>query len=323
VALGFIRPHQIWPAMAWYVLAIIGYEMATVFYNAFLVGLSDEHSFGKVSAWGWAIGYVGGLLALLVSLPFLPKSYEASDAAQASVVYWIAAGWYLIFSLPTLFWLKPALTRTREEDGATAESLNLWQVLAVPGLSAFLLMYFLYMEGTTTVIEFTGAFTKEVLGFSPRENVMLFLVLNVIAAPGALLFGYWLDAIGPKRSVRRALIAWCVVCVGVSLSTTRVIFWLTALLAAAALGAIQSASRAWMARLAPPGQTGQYMGLLALSGKASAIVGPTLFGLLADIFASLTSKSVGYRLTMVVFGLLFVAAMLLLQKVPEKRSLQV
>ncbi len=319
--LGFVLPYATWPAIALYVFAIVGYELSFVFYSAYLPDLAEPHEYGQLSSRGWALGYVGGLLALVCALPLLPKQYDIAHATNGAWVYWIVAAWFLVFSLPALFMLKPLDAPAPAAVPASAPQtpkLNIWRALRTPGLGIFLVTYFLYTEGVTTVIEFTGAFTKEVLSFTPKDNVILFLILNIIAAPGALLFGTWLDRIGPRRAVRRALVAWCIVCVGAALVSTRAMFWPVAALAAVALGAIQSASRAWMARIAPKDRMSEYMGLLALSGKASAIVGPALFGICAEGFGRLTSLSMGYRLSMLVFALSFVVAWHLTKRVPEE-----
>ncbi|MCS6797837.1 MAG: MFS transporter [Myxococcota bacterium] len=316
-ALGLLGPGS--GAAAWwtYVLAIACFEGAYVFYNAFLPDLAPPERLGRLSGLGWATGYAGGLLALACVLPLLPERYEAAEASEGARVYLVTAGWWALFSLPALLLLRdrPDATRAATPGPSLRATLRLLSTHRV--VAVFLVAYLLYNDGIETVIEFTGIYTKEVLGFTPSDNVVLFLALNLIAAPGALLFGRLLDRIGGVRTLRITLLVWMLVVVGAALARTKAAFWPVAMLAAVVIGATQASSRALMARLGPRERAGELMGLLALSGKASAIVGPALYGLVAQVGADPTDPARGHRIAIVVIGALFVAAFFVLGRVRE------
>jgi UMF1 family MFS transporter len=324
--LAFVPPGQPLLAAGLYVVANFAFEGAYVFYNAFLPDLAPPERVGRLSGYGWALGYVGGLLALGLCFPLVPKSYTVDAAGAASTVFLIIAVWYLVFSLPALLWLRdrPSDAAARPDGrgylrAAFAELLaTIRHVASYRAVAFFLAAYFLYNDGITTVIQFTGIYTKEVLAFGPRENVVLFLVLNVIAAPGALVFGSLVDRIGGRRTIQLTLVVWVVVVGAAATATSKVGFWPVAVLAAIVIGATQASSRALMARLAPRDRMGEFMGFLALSGKASAVMGPMLYGVVADVVGRPGDGGRGHRIAIACIGALFVVALVVLRRVDER-----
>ncbi len=320
--LGVLPPGSGVAAFVLYVVANFAFEGAYVFYNAFLPELTTPDRIGRLSGQGWALGYVGGLLALIVCLPLTPADYAPEHAGAASAIYFVVAGWYLVFSVPSLLWLRDRARPGRPEGGYVRSAFSeLAQTLrnarAYRPILVFLAAYFLYNDGITTVIEFVSVFTGEVLAFTPGDNVLLFLVLNVIAAPAALFFGHVLDRVGGRRTIRVTLVLWMAVVAGAALVTTKAPFWGVAVVAAIVIGATQSSSRALMARLAPRHRVGEFMGLLALSGKASAVFGPALYGAVAESAEVPGSPGSGHRIAILVIGSFFLVAFLIMGRVDE------
>lgn len=323
--LGLTPPGSGLGAMALFVVANVAFEGAYVFYNAFLTDLAPPERVGRLSGYGWALGYVGGLSALFVVRPLLPTDYAASEAGRGALVYFVVASWYLVFSLPTLLVLRDRrapepLTRELVRGALAQVRTTITSVRAYRNIAIFLLAYLLYTDALDTTVHFTGIYTRRVLDFTPDDNVRLFLVLNVIAAPGALVLGWLADRIGARRAIQISLVLWCGVIAFAVRAHDQASFWPAAVLAALAIGATQSASRALMARLAPPGRTGELMGFLSLSGRASAIFGPLIYGFTASAFADPAAPGRGDRIAILVVGALFPVAMIVLRKVEEPRS---
>ncbi len=300
-------------------------------------GSKADNDVGRLSGRAWALGYAGGLLALGLCFPLLPQDYNAAGAVAASRIYWVVAAWYGIFSLPALIWLpepdpqRPGATTARSmghrqsffglmRDAFGHLGHTLGTVRSLPVLALFLAAFFLYSDAIATVIEFIGVFTKEVLAFGPSDNVVLFLILNVVAIPGTLMFGVLTDRLGGVPTLRITLVLWTVVAVAGAFVQGRAMFWGVAMLAATVIGAAQATSRAVMAQLAPEGRTGEFMGLLAFSGKASAVLGPVLYGVMADSFSTGEDHSLGHRLAMGLLGLLFVVAWMVLGRLQRLQA---
>lgn len=325
-ALGFVPPGEGVAALLLYVVANFAFEGAYVFYNAFLPELASPSRVGRLSGYGWALGYVGGLLALICCLPLTPAEYTAEHARSASLIYFVVAGWFFLFSIPSLLWLRDRAPAERppggfvragfRELGQTLRRIRHHRVILI-----FLAAYFLYNDGITTVIEFVSVFTSEVLAFTPSDNIVLFLVLNVIAAPGALFFGHLLDRVGGRRTIRVTLALWVVVVAAAAAVTSKAMFWGVAILAAVVIGATQSSSRALMARLAPRARMGEFMGLLALSGKASAVFGPAVYGAVAEAAEVPDAPGSGHRIAILVIGSFFLVAFFIMGRVDERAGM--
>jgi len=313
-----------------YVIANFAFEGAYVFYNAFLPELAPPSRVGRLSGIAWGVGYAGGLAALVAVGPWTPASLDdvgAAGGGNVPAIYLSVAAWYLLFSGPALLFLRdrpPAPTRSDDGDGqggptAWSELLAILRGLrSQPAIAFFLAAFFLYNDALTTVIHFTAIYTDEVLGFTPKDTRWLFIVMNVVALPGAIGFGYLQDRIGGLWTLRINLVIWIAVVVLAVLAQTKGDFWPAAFLAATVIGATQSASRALMARLAPAERVGEYMGLLALSGKGSSALGPVLYGVLASAFATAADPAAGNRVAVSVLGGFFVVALGLLGRVRTK-----
>ncbi|MBK8172411.1 MAG: MFS transporter [Sandaracinaceae bacterium] len=323
-ALAFVPPGAGLTAFVLYVVANFAFEGAYVFYNAFLPELVPPERFGRLSGQAWALGYVGGLLALFAVKPLIPKDYSVASAGHASYIYLIVAAWYLLFSIPALIWLKDRVVIDAQPLGAlarrsfamlatTLRALRRYRMVVI-----FLAAYFLYTDALTTFYEFAGIFTKDVLAFSPSDNVTLFLILNVVAAPGAWASGYLVDKLGGKRSILITLLLWLVVVAGAALTRSKESFFGVAMLAAVVIGATQAASRAVMARIAPRKRMGEFMGLLSLSGKASSILGPTLYGVVVDANIVAGDPGHGHRVAITVIGSFFLIALVILLQLDER-----
>lgn len=258
------------------VVSYVGFEGGLVFYNSYLPEIARRDFQGRVSGWGFAVGYSGSLLSLLLALPFVQRG-------AFSGVWLSVAGAFLLFSLPAFVWL-PADQAPRR--GILEAAMGGFQLTAqtfrelrtLPNTRRFLLAYFFYEDGVNTVINFASAFAAQTLGFTFPELLVLFGVVQISALVGAFLWAKPTDRRGPKRVVMTMLAQWSLVTVAAFLVQTKAQFFLVAVLAGSGLGAIQASSRAFMATLVPRGREGDFFGFYALCGKSAAVLGPLLFG---------------------------------------------
>ncbi len=287
VGLGLLGPGDLGWGILLLVLAILGFELAAMFYNAFLPEFASSRSMASLSGLAWGLGYVGGLLSLLVCIPFL------GDIQDLRYTAFLVAAWFFLFGLPTFLFVKDrdksspklSLVDSYQKLGESLRKLS-----SLGDLPRFLIAFFFYNNGLLTVIVFAVAFTNQSLGFSAKESLFLVLFLNLLAAPGAIFLGRVASKWGEKRTISWTLMAWMVVVLlsflltrrdWVSPEFARKAFWLVAGLAALCIGATQATSRAFVGLLAPRGQEGEYYGYMALSGKASGVLGPLFFGMVS------------------------------------------
>ncbi len=290
-ALGRATDQHIWLALALVALANVAFELAFVFYNAFLPQLAPPDQLGSLSGRGWAFGYLGGLLCLAVCLGFVGFAgvgpFVTTEAHfNVRVAALVVAGWFAVFSLPMF-------TRVRDLAGApvaTAAPRAVWQTLRSlpehPSLLWFLLAHLVYNDALMALIALAGLYMKGTLGMDVGEIMATAIALNVLAGLGALLFGKLDDRVGPKVVILASLallLAGGVLAVAVP---TRGAFFVAAALVGLGMGPNQSASRTLLARLVEGGRSAEYFGLFAVSGKATVWLAPLLFSLVVQATGS-------------------------------------
>ena len=266
------------------VLANIGKEGGLVFYNSFLPEIAGPEYQGRVSSWGYAIGYAGSISALLLAMVLIDKGFLTAS--------WpMSAFFFLLFSLPAFVLLPPDGTSTLRVSRAAREGLRyslsaLKKIWSNTEQRKLLIAYLIYADGVNTVIVFSSIFAATTLHFGPRELILVFLTVQFTALAGAFLFAKPTDAWGPKKVVVLSLYLWTMVSVAAFFVTTKTIFFVIASAAGLGLGTVQAATRAFYARFIPDGQESEYFGVYSLMGKTSAIAGPILFGYISSTFGS-------------------------------------
>ena len=288
--LWFVRPLEadILRALVLVALANVAVELATVFYNALLPRLAPAHLIGRISGWGWAAGYAGGLAALVLCLTLLikanppPAFLDIATAEPVRATAVLTALWLLVFSLPLfLFVSEPRASGMpigRALAGGWAElKSTLRHAWADPVLLRFLIARMLYVDGLAALFAFGGIFAAQRFEFRLDEVLMLGILLNVTGAVGAAAFGWIDDRIGSKPTILTALAGLIGLGAAALVIDDKTLFWVVAGALGLFVGPAQSASRSLMARLAPAGLEAEMFGLFALSGKATAFMAPFAF----------------------------------------------
>ena len=323
-ALTFVRPGQpnaVVIALAVFVVANVAFELGLVFYNSFLSTLAAPERIGRISGYGWGLGYFGGLAALAAALVvFVPETplfgIPTDEGFNLRATNLLVAGWFLIFSIPAFIHLRdgsaPAggvsVRQAFRDVAATARHLRRYRQVV-----RFLLARLLYNDGLVTVFAFGGIYAVGTFGFSFQELVTFGIVLNVGAGLGALAFGFVDDRIGGKATIGLSVAALVVATLLGALAPTRTWFWVSAILVGIFIGPNQSASRSLMARFVPAQHESEFFGFFAFSGKVTSFMGPALLGVLSDVY----NQRVGVA-SLLVF---FVLGGLILWRVDEREGI--
>ena len=324
--LWFATPEvgSIYFALFWVVIATLGFEFSMVFYNAYLPELAPRSHWGRLSGWGWGLGYFGGLAALALALfgfvqtdnPLFGVGTDQSENIRACAV--VVAVWFAVFSVPVFLYLPKQQSKSLPLTQAVKTGCsNL--VATLKGLPqhksvlGFLIARMIYTDGLNTLFAFGGIFAAGTFGMELSEVILFGITLNVTAGIGAALFAWGDDWWGPKRVILISLAALILLSVAGVFAPDKTTFWIVGLLIGIFLGPTQSASRSVMARLAPENLHTEYFGLYALSGKATAFIGPWILGMTTLAFES---QRAGMA-TIVIFFL--VGALLMLRlDIPKK-----
>jgi MFS transporter, UMF1 family len=291
VLLWFVRPSpdSVPLALIGIVLATIGFEVACVFYNALLPAVAPPAYIGRVSGWGWGLGYVGGIVCLAIVLfGFVlnatpPFGLDRASAEHVRIAGPFSALWYALFALPLFFFVpEPEVNAVPIGRAVREGAADLWHTIKTlrqhRGIAWFLLANMVYTDGLTTLFAFGGIYAAGTFGMTLDEVIMFGIALNLTAGIGGFAFAWIDDRIGARPTVMIGLAALIAIGGAMLVIESKTTFWILGLLLGSFFGPVQAASRSLAARLAPPEQRGQMFGLFALSGRVTAFVGPAVLG---------------------------------------------
>jgi UMF1 family MFS transporter len=320
----FVEKGDILLGFVLFILANIGFEAGLVFYDAFLPNLTEKKNFGRVSGYGFAMGYVGALAVLLIVMFMLPESSSADYFYYIRLTFVVAALFFFVFSIPLfLFVREPQISEVIKTDVVkngihkSFETLkNIFFRKKYPSVSRFLFAFFLYNDAIITIIAFASIFAANILKMTDEQVIIFFVIVQSTAIVGSFIFGIISDHIGPKKTITITLVIWIIVVIGAFFVQTVSEFYIVGLLAGLSIGSSQSCSRSLMALLTPKEREAEFFGFYdGLFGKSSAVVGPLVYGIVSDISNE--------RFAALAIGVFFVVGLFVLQKVivpPLKNS---
>jgi len=345
----FPRPEFLLPGVTLIALGNVFFEFAGVNYNAMLAQISTPKNIGKVSGFGWGMGYLGGIVALLIVLQlFVQPSFawfgaSTEDSLNIRLVAVFSALWFFIFALPVLF-AVPELPKPKQAAklGFLASyGLLLRRIKAIyrtsPHTIFFLLASAIFRDGLAAVFTFGGIIAAGTFGFELKEVIFFAIFGNIVAAVGAMIGGLLDDRAGPKAviigSLAGLLIAGTVILVlgngnyvffGQPWAGTTT-FWVFGLFLCLFVGPAQSSSRAYLARLAPHGESGELFGLYATTGRAVSFLAPTLFTLCIAVASPLVAPGEAQRWGILGIMVVLLAGLLVMLpvKAPGKAEIAV
>ncbi len=318
--LGLTGAGSIAWAMGLIVLSNLAFATGENLISAFLPEIAPEGHLGRVSAFGWSLGYLGGITVLGICLAAIEAAarFGLEPAKAVPIAMGVVALCYGLAALPTFLWV-PERGHTSREGGFLRSGLGRLertrkQLRGLADLRWFLASAFVYASGTFTVIVLAAVYATEVFGFGTQETMGLILVLNLAAAGGAFGFGQLQDRLGSVPALGLSLALW-IASLGLAFGAqTRPGFWLAALGVGVALGGSQSVGRALLGLLTPPGRAAEFYGFWGMTLRLAAVVGPVSFGAIAEVTAG------NLRLGLLSTAAFFLVGSLLLSRVNEERG---
>ncbi|MGC6469937.1 MAG: MFS transporter [Flavobacteriales bacterium] len=317
--LFFPTQGQVYFALIIFVCANILFEIGTVFSNAYLPDLASKSKLGKVSGLAWGMGYLGGLLALVLALLLLVQTdspifgFEILNGENIRATNFLVSIWFLVFSLPFFLFInenskakpRPSISQMMNDSLSRLQS-TFKSITSYKTICKFLLARLIYNDALVTIFAFGGIYAANTVGFSFEEIIILGIILNVLAGLGAFVFGYLEDYWGSKKVINWSIIGLSLACVIAILSpelpgllslvfggdsipnwfSPKFLFWCSAVLIGVFSGPNQSSSRSLMSSLTPSEKKNEFFGFYAFSGKATAFIGPLLFGLATSQFGT-------------------------------------
>lgn len=317
-ALAFVKPGLAYGpliALTLFVVADMSFEVGNVFYNAFLPSIASPERIGRVSGYGWGLGYVGGMACMIVALvgfvtdaPWFGMTKELGWNIRA--INLLVAGWFLLFSLP-LFLVVPetrltpaklSVKETFQELAQTVRDLRKYSEIV-----KFLIARVIFNDGLVTIFAFGGIYAAGTFGMTMSEIIVFGIVLNISSGIGAFAFGVLDDKIGGKKTILVTIVCLFVTTAIAVWAPNRTWFWVAGVLLGIFVGPNQSASRSLMGRFVPDKHQSEFFGFFAFSGKATAFAGPFLLGVVAEGFHSQRAGIASIMLFFIVGGVLLMS----------------
>lgn len=326
IVLFFPMPGQIYFALITFVIGNFAFEIGLVFYNAFLPEIAPQDKIGRVSGFAWGLGYIGGLLCLVIALftlvmpedPIFGISKENGEYIRATNL--LVAMWYALFSIPIFVMVqekkKEKLAFSRELfSKATRQFVNTFhEIRRYRDIFRMLVARLFYNDGLVTIIAFGAIYAVGTFGFSTQDTLIFGIVLNVCAGLGAIGFGYLDDKLGGKTTIQITNIGLILASLLAVFAQSATGFWIAGVVVGLLMGPNQSASRSLMGRFIPQDKENEFYGFFAFSGKATSFMGPILLGQFTLLFDS-------QRAGVSVVILLFIIGMAILHGVNEREGI--
>ena len=323
--LYFVGPGDVVLAMTLIIIANIMFYTGENLISAFLPEITTPEKMGRISAMGWTLGYLGGMLTLVLCLAYINSATSRGETAAqfvpASML--IVAVVFALAAAPTFIWLKEraqAKPATSEGNLVRQAYRRLKQTFeharSFQDLFRFLITLTVFHSGIMTVIVLAAIYAQEEMGFTTEDTIKLILIVNVSAAVGAALFGFIQDKIGSKKTLMTTLILWIISMVYLFQLDDRFSFWIAANLIGIALGSSQSAGRAMIGLFSPVERCGEFFGLWGLATKLAAVCGPLCYGFITYVTAG------NHRIALLSTTVFFFLGLILLLTVNESRGIK-
>lgn len=289
----------------------------------FLPELAAAKDMGRISGYGWSLGYIGGLIVLGLCLGYIQwaqaRAMPATDYVPVTML--ITAAAFGLAALPTFLWLRERAVAQPLASGDSYLGIGFARVRDTlrharryRDLFRFLVTLAIYYCGIYTVIVLAAVYAQQAMGFDTQQTIVMILVVNITAALGAFSFGFLQDRLGSVRTLALTLLVWIAALVTAYFVETPAEFWVVANLVGIALGSSQSAGRALVGQFSPPARAAEFFGLWGLAQKTAAMIGPLVYGLVA------WTTQGNHRLALLSTAVFFVVGLALLMTVNERRG---
>lgn len=321
--LSLVGPGEVLLAMVLVTISAIMFALGENLIAAFLPELVSKEKMGRMSGYGWSVGYFGGLLTLGSCLWFIQwgRQQGMADIDIIPVTMLITAAIFALTASPTFIWLRERAVEQPKEGNISYFRISFnrlrhtfKQAIHFQDLFRFLLALAVYQSGVSTVVVLAAIYAQEVLGFGRQELIILIMVVNVTAAVGAFICGHLQDKIGSIPTLAITLVLWIIAILTAFVATLPVHMWVAGNIIGIAMGSSQAVGRALVSQFTPVDRSGEFLGLWGLVNRLSVIIGPLSYG-----FVNYVTQD-DHRLALLSTLLFFIVGLLLLGRVNEQRG---
>lgn len=293
-----------------YIFSVIGFSGSNIFYDAFLTDITNVSRMDHVSSVGFGFGYIGSTIPFILSLLFItkPSIIGLTKVGATRLSFIITAVWWFIFTLPMLknvnqvYYIEPSREPVKDSFNRLLHTLK--SVKEYKNIFIFLIAYFFYIDGVSTIIKMSTAYGLD-LGLSGDTLMIILLAIQIVAFPCALLYGKLAKIFSTRIMIFVGIIVYAIICIYAYFMNTTLDYWILAMLVASSQGGIQALSRSFYGKLIPKEKSSEFFGLYNICGRFSAIFGPLLVGVISQITGNSKLGVVSLIILFLIGGVLF------------------
>ena len=311
-----IVPDGNWKLLlVFYILTALGFSGANIFYDAFLVDVTENKNMDSVSSKGFAYGYIGSTIPFIIGIAivYFYEKLGITEVMAYQLAFVITALWWGLFTIPFLKQVKQRYYIARERNPIGNSLRRIYKtfknIRKYKQAFMFLIAYFFYIDGVDTIIKMAGTYGDD-MGIEAVDLLIILLATQFVAFPFALLYGKLSKRFTGKKMLYVSISIYIFICIYAYQMDTVLEFWILAMLVASSQGGIQALSRSYFGKLIPKENSNEFFGFYNIFGKFAAILGPVLLGVITQI----TGHS---KYGVLSISGLFIIGLLVLIKVPN------
>ncbi|MEK7547898.1 MAG: MFS transporter, partial [Patescibacteria group bacterium] len=291
------------------------FEIALTIYNSLLPQVSTKETVGLISGFGWGLGYIGGIAAMLILQPLYAGGIENH---LYKFTFPLTALFFLLFSIPAFISIKEDTeTQTKKSIlslvgiGCSRVFNTIKDIKKYKDIAWFLLAFYFVNDALVTIFAFVPIYAKTTLSFTVSEITILLLLVQLIGFPATLFFGWLSDKKGSKKILLSTIFIWGMIVILLAVAQTKGLFYFAAISTGLVVGSSQSIARSWLSKIIPPEKEGEFFGFNGFASKISATTGPILFGTISVITAN-------QRIAMISILPFFIISFIIFARIKEK-----
>jgi len=335
--LFFVEKGDIFTGMLFFILAEIGYRGGQVFYNSLLPEIAKPDEIGRVSGNGWAIGSLGGILALLLLLP--PIVLIKGTTLPVRIAFPATAIFFALSTIPAYRWIKERSNAQKLPAGENYLIIGFRRLTRTfrsarqfKEFIKFIIAFLIYNDGILMALDFAAIIGAVLYGMNQTQMIIFMIVVQITSVGGAYAFAVIGDKLGYKRSLVYSILGMVAAIVWMLFNQTLTGFFIIGALAGFMLTGVQSVSRSMIGMFVPKGQSAEFFGLFAVIGRTSSFIGPTVYGFLAlwaarwferhQAMGPLVAEQAGQRVAIASILVFLITGLVILLRVNEKKAIQ-
>lgn len=272
-----------------YMITIVGFSAANLFYDAFLIDVTSAERMDLVSTYGFALGYIGGStipFIISIGLILFGSKIGIGSSLAVKISFMLTAVWWTVFAVPMLKNVKQLYYIESEENIIGKSFLRLYKtfmnIKEYKSVFIFLLAYFFYIDGVNTIIRMATVYGDSV-GVGSNSLLLALLMTQIVAFPFAIIYGKLAKKVGTRNMLLIGIVMYIIICFVAYNMKSAVEFWILAFLVATSQGGIQALSRSYFGKMIPKEKANEFFGFYDIFGKFAAIMGPALYAFFSQI----------------------------------------